>query len=108
MQLTRLCVKEGSSFSSRTDDQLSGSTSAEETDVELASSGSVEHATVSPSSGCTGADIQLETGIEASLCRRGRRRLKELQAGNPGAKIRFDRRRKVLRVIGTPEMIEAS
>ena len=52
-------------------------------------------------------DMQLENGIEASLCRRGRRRLKELQEGNPGAKVRLDRRRKVLRVTGTPEMIEA-
>mmetsp|Transcript_7883 Transcript_7883/g.18429 ORF Transcript_7883/g.18429 Transcript_7883/m.18429 type:complete len:404 (+) Transcript_7883:71-1282(+) len=51
-------------------------------------------------------NIKISPNIEVSLCRRGRRRFRELQVNNPDAKIRFDRRRKILRVVGTDAVIE--
>eukprot|EP00971_Amphidinium_carterae_P235236 4668063-Amphidinium_carterae.1 len=50
-------------------------------------------------------EIQLSTSLESSLCRRGRRRFRELQA-NSAAKIRLDRERAVLKVHGRePEVL---
>eukprot|EP00971_Amphidinium_carterae_P113002 2238007-Amphidinium_carterae.1 len=53
----------------------------------------------------TQVEIKLSTAVESSLSRRGRRRFRELQA-NSSAKIRFDRARAVLKIIGTePEIL---
>eukprot|EP00403_Amphidinium_massartii_P019279 CAMPEP_0178411706 /NCGR_PEP_ID=MMETSP0689_2-20121128/21631_1 /TAXON_ID=160604 /ORGANISM="Amphidinium massartii, Strain CS-259" /LENGTH=418 /DNA_ID=CAMNT_0020032917 /DNA_START=79 /DNA_END=1335 /DNA_ORIENTATION=+ len=64
-----------------------------------------------PQTGSSGqviaVNIPLTPGMETSLCRRGRRRFRELQVNNPNAKIRFDRRKKVLRVVAAPASIES-
>jgi len=51
-------------------------------------------------------EIKLSASVESSLCRRGRRRFRELQA-NSSAKIRFDRARAVLKCFGTESEILA-
>mmetsp|Transcript_55682 Transcript_55682/g.132767 ORF Transcript_55682/g.132767 Transcript_55682/m.132767 type:complete len:425 (-) Transcript_55682:111-1385(-) len=51
--------------------------------------------------------IPLSAAIETSLCRRGRRRFHEIQQCHPAAKVRFDRRKKILKVVGTQEMVDS-
>mmetsp|Transcript_60417 Transcript_60417/g.112185 ORF Transcript_60417/g.112185 Transcript_60417/m.112185 type:complete len:388 (+) Transcript_60417:55-1218(+) len=52
-------------------------------------------------------NLKVSPSVEVSLSRRGRKRFRELQANNPNAKIRFDRRRLILRVVAT-EVVLAS
>mmetsp|Transcript_2303 Transcript_2303/g.4803 ORF Transcript_2303/g.4803 Transcript_2303/m.4803 type:complete len:461 (-) Transcript_2303:124-1506(-) len=51
-------------------------------------------------------EIPITAAVESSLCRRGRRRFRDLQA-NSVAKIRFDRPRRVLRVFGNEQEVES-
>eukprot|EP00971_Amphidinium_carterae_P005145 102522-Amphidinium_carterae.1 len=50
-------------------------------------------------------NLKVSPNVEVSLSRRGRKRFHEMQANNPDAKIRFDRRRQQLRVVATEEVI---
>jgi len=50
-------------------------------------------------------EIPVNAALESSICKRGRRRLRELQA-NSTAKIRYDRPRRVLKVFGSEDEID--
>jgi len=51
--------------------------------------------------------LQLSSVEEAALCRRGRFRFHEIQANHPNAKVRFDRRKKALKVVGSQTSVDS-